>query len=84
MRLLHAETLEIYEFHGSKILPYAILNTQHELVHVQNKIDFVKIQKCCQQAALNGLTYVWVDTCCIRNIALLTISYGTGRCCRWK
>jgi len=29
---------------------------------------YEKIQYACEQAKRDGLNYVWVDTCCIRNV----------------
>lgn len=77
MRLLDTRTLKIHEFQGSQIPPYAILSHRWEEEEVtyqdlqsgpdvcQRRLGFAKIQKCCQQAVIDGLEYAWVDTCCI-------------------
>lgn len=32
---------------------------------IWNRRGFRKIERCCEQARLDGFTHVWVDTCCI-------------------
>jgi len=77
MRLIHAFTIDIYEFTGAEIPPYAILShiwTAWEVSFVDmqehhkaaiSKAGFNKIKMCCQKAASDGFGYVWIDTCCI-------------------
>lgn len=78
MRLLNSYTWEMREFiSDSDIPPYAILShtwgtTEDECSlkdweslpasEVCQKRGFFKIERCCQQAAEDGLEWVWVDT----------------------
>lgn len=75
MRLLNTSTLALEEFYGSAIPEYAILSHRwlDDEVSFQDlqsgraasKAGYAKIQRCCEQAADDGLGYAWVDTCCI-------------------
>ena len=79
MRLINVKTLELEEFHDANQVKYAILSHRWEdrevlfkdvsgaidYNRVRNMKGWYKIQQCCQQAALEGLEYAWVDTCCI-------------------
>ena len=74
MRLLNSSTLELEEFYGT--LPsYAILSHtwEKEAVsiedlsqeYIRQMLGYHKILSCCEQAFLDGIDYVWIDTCCI-------------------
>ncbi|KAF2195612.1 HET-domain-containing protein [Zopfia rhizophila CBS 207.26] len=77
MRLLHTKTLELSEFLGSNIPPYAILSHTWGAEEVSfddmngdrgttlTKAGYRKIRQCCDKALLDGFDYLWVDTCCI-------------------
>jgi hypothetical protein len=75
MRLINATTVRLEEFYGDAIPEYAILSHRwlDEEVSLQdfqsgagpNKAGYRKIQLCCEQAVRDGLSYAWVDTCCI-------------------
>lgn len=92
MQLLNSKTLELQEFIGSKTPPYAILSHKWEHDEVtfadmqkggyESKAGFNKIERCCERAADEDLDYVWVDTCCIRNVAQMIMPYKIGGCCR--
>jgi len=72
MRLINVATRELEEFWGSKRPNYAILSHtwEEEEVTFQNYREgnfekmkgYYKINRCCQQAAEEGLSYAWVDT----------------------
>jgi hypothetical protein len=95
MRLLQVETLEFREFYGSQMPPYAILSHRWEedevtyqdmqrgLLHVQNKLGFAKIQKCCEQAVEDGLGYAWVDTCCIDKSSSAELTEAINSMYQW-
>ncbi|KAI3342710.1 heterokaryon incompatibility protein-domain-containing protein [Ustulina deusta] len=88
MWLLNACSWEMKEFISHKQAPpYAVLSHtwgeeevsfrdwQHEpWEDVQRREGFGKIKNCCEQAAAEGLGWVWIDTCCIdkRSSAELT------------
>jgi hypothetical protein len=75
MRLLNVKTRTLEEFSGSGIPPYAILSHtwgQEEVVFQdlataghRLKHGYRKIEGCCQAAAEQHISYVWVDSCCI-------------------
>lgn len=74
MRLLNSVSLELKEFLGSDIPPYAILSHTwgEEEVTFQdiqnpavaaNKKGYAKIQGCSSQAIKDSIEWVWIDTC---------------------
>jgi hypothetical protein len=79
MWLLNARTLELELFYGESVPPYAILSHRwrdEEVLYqdlaerrddpsVQARTGLWKIRKTCELALVDGLGYVWVDTCCI-------------------
>ncbi|CAJ2512964.1 Uu.00g010830.m01.CDS01 [Anthostomella pinea] len=76
MRLINVETLELEEWIGEHIPPYAILShtwDEGEVVFkdwqdhdkAQTKAGYAKISLACEQTRKDNLTYLWVDTCCI-------------------
>ncbi|EUC30958.1 hypothetical protein COCCADRAFT_54829, partial [Bipolaris zeicola 26-R-13] len=77
MRLINCLTLELEEFFGSNIPPYAILshtwgNDEVTFLELplstpatQARAGYRKIEFTCQQAIRDKLNYAWVDTCCI-------------------
>jgi hypothetical protein len=77
MRLLNARTLQVEEFIGTDIPPYAILShtwtddevsfqdiTLHRSLAFE-KSGYRKIRWCAAQTLADGLTHCWADTCCI-------------------
>jgi len=42
-----------------------------------------KIQKCCEQAAKDGLPYAWVDTCCIDKTSSAELQEAINSMFRW-
>ncbi|EMD93874.1 hypothetical protein COCC4DRAFT_164276, partial [Bipolaris maydis ATCC 48331] len=77
MRLINCSTLELEEFFGSKVPPYAILshtwgNDEVTFMDLplyapatQARAGYQKIEFTCKQAIRDQLKYAWVDTCCI-------------------
>ena len=79
MWLLNVDTLELEEFIGNNIPPYAILShtwgseevsfsemkkTKYRK-YARLKKGFFKIEGCCAQAKKSGFAWAWVDSCCI-------------------
>ncbi|KIK94492.1 hypothetical protein PAXRUDRAFT_445493, partial [Paxillus rubicundulus Ve08.2h10] len=80
MRLLNVHTLELENFPGDPP-PYATISHRWGEVKdevsfqdilqlqaqpsVKNKPGFAKILGCTEQTKKHGLTYIWIDTCCI-------------------
>lgn len=75
MRLIKTKLLELSEFVGSDIPPYAILShtwgegevsfQEMERGDAQSKPGYDKIRRCCETAIADGFEYAWIDTCCI-------------------
>ncbi|KAI1111090.1 heterokaryon incompatibility protein-domain-containing protein [Nemania sp. NC0429] len=80
MRLINTTSLELKEFLGDPTNPrfprYAILSHTWEEEEVtfqdiqdldvaKKKAGFSKIARCCEIALDEGLSWAWVDTCCI-------------------
>lgn len=73
MRLINSSTYLFSEFTESPIEPYAIVShvwedtevsyedLQFQTVNEEQR--FYKIRKCCYQAQLDGIQWVWIDTC---------------------
>jgi hypothetical protein len=96
MRLLRNGTLRFEEYAEKKVPPYAILShawaADNQEVTFQemksgtgrDKSGYQKILFCQQQAARDGLSHFWVDSCCIRNVAQMTTPYNSKGSCRQK
>jgi len=77
MRLLDTETLELKDFFNREIPPYVILShtwgddevTYHDMLNstAEEKAGYSKLKGCCAQAAKDGYSYIWMDTCWYRS-----------------
>ncbi|KAK7468399.1 hypothetical protein VKT23_002914 [Stygiomarasmius scandens] len=78
MRLLHTETLQLKEFFGKDIPPYAALSHtweesqevsfqefQNPTEDVKKRSGYTKILEACRLSYRYGFQYIWIDTCCI-------------------
>jgi hypothetical protein len=98
MRLLQRKPngeLILCEFIGTDIPTYAILShtwgPDSEEVSFydigtgkdKRKIGYGKIQFCARQAAVDGLQYFWVDTCCIDKKNAVELSEALNSMFRW-
>jgi hypothetical protein len=94
MRLLNVRTLEIKEFIGADIPPYAILShtwgseevTFHDWQDISRaslKGGFAKIQGACNQALMDKLDYIWVDTNCIDKTSSAELSEAINSMFAW-
>ncbi|OTA90501.1 hypothetical protein M434DRAFT_45668, partial [Hypoxylon sp. CO27-5] len=93
MRLIHVHTRELEEYNGDFIPPYAILSHtwgKHEVTlqdlskpDLKGYQGYRKIEGCCQQAAKDGLYYVWIDTCCIDKSSSAELSEGVNSMFQW-
>jgi hypothetical protein len=76
MRLLNTSTLKLEEFFSRPIPPYVILShtwgdeevTYQDMQAMQaseleTKTGYSKLRGSCEQAANDGFTYIWLDTC---------------------
>ena len=92
MRLLNTNTLQLDEFH-SGIPLYAILShtwADDEVTFedigtpsAETKLGFLKIKRCCTQAASDGFEIVWIDTCCIDKRSSTELSEAMNSMYRW-
>ncbi|KAE8152639.1 heterokaryon incompatibility protein-domain-containing protein [Aspergillus avenaceus] len=94
MRLLNARTFQLEWFDGNHLRPeYAILShtwsTQEislQQLHSEaapRRWGYQKIDNCCRQALLDGLEYVWVDTCCIDQSSSAEVSEAISSMFEW-
>ncbi|APA15329.1 hypothetical protein sscle_14g100990 [Sclerotinia sclerotiorum 1980 UF-70] len=85
------------EFTSSEVPTYAILSHtwgEEEVVYQDlkksknksktiNKAGWRKIQFCTKQAAVDGLEYFWVDTCCIDKKNSVELNAAINSMFRW-
>lgn len=98
MRLLELTSqghLQLTEFIGDNIPPYAILShtwgADDEEVTFKNlaegtghsKAGYQKLWFCAEQASRNGLSYFWVDTCAIDKSSSTELSEAINSMFRW-
>jgi hypothetical protein len=98
MRLLQLrddDELSLVEFFDNDIPPYAILShtwgADHDEVTFKDLVDgagkskagYNKIRFCGKQAATNGLSYFWVDTCCIDKSSSAELTEALNSMFRW-
>lgn len=93
MRLLNAATFGLEEFFDDNLPDYAILSHRWQdgevsLQDMQNdtaskKAGYWKIKTCCEQAVKDGLTHVWVDTCCIDKASSAELTEAINSMYRW-
>ncbi|KAF5336684.1 hypothetical protein D9758_015678 [Tetrapyrgos nigripes] len=103
-RLIDTHSCQLVEFANSKdIPPYAIISHRwmnseevsfQEFTDLQEetmaKPDYQKILEACDQARIDNLRYLWIDTCCIdkgshadisRNIRCMYAYYQNAEVC---
>ena len=93
MRLLNATTLRLETFAPDEIPRYAILShrwTDDEVsfqeIHTkagQQKGAYAKIQGCCKVALGDGLSHIWIDTCCIDQSSSAELSEAINSMFQW-
>jgi hypothetical protein len=102
--LINTQTFELVDFKPDISIPhYAIMSHRwlkeeevdlwefkHPNEQTRNKSGYQKIIAACKQARLDGLDYLWVDSCCIDqkdpgdvhcNIKLMFAYYRNARIC---
>jgi hypothetical protein len=50
---------------------------------MKSKKGFAKVQGCCSQATLDGLHWVWIDTCCIDKQSSAELSEAINSMFKW-
>jgi len=93
MRLIETTKLELEEYFGSQVPPYAILSHTWGRGEVSlqefggekadEKFGYVKIKRCCEVAVAQGFKYAWVDTCCIDKSSSAELSEAINSMYRW-
>lgn len=93
MRLINTHTRQFEEFIGSQIPEYAILSHTWEEEEVtfkhysdgdyQGMKGYAKIDMTCHKAEEEGLSYAWVDTCCIDKSSSAELSEAINSMFRW-
>ncbi|KAF2451020.1 HET-domain-containing protein, partial [Karstenula rhodostoma CBS 690.94] len=94
MRLLSANSLQLHQFNDEgRLPPYAILShtwgdqevslSDLESDNISLKSGFRKIEQACKQALIDGLEFVWVDTCCIDKGSSAELSEAINSMFRW-
>ena len=97
MRLLHTETLNLHEFIGDEVPPYAILShrwgsvaeepTLRDLCESRmdcDKSGFRKVRSACSVAKDKyGMSYIWIDTCCINKERSAELSEAINSMFTW-
>ncbi|KAL1856497.1 hypothetical protein Daus18300_010654 [Diaporthe australafricana] len=97
MRLLNATTYSFHEYVGGDIPEYAILSHTWGEGEVtfndmrpgaqpetwKAKLGWDKIEKCCRQALIDSIQFVWVDTCCIDKSSSAELQEAINSMFRW-
>lgn len=94
MRLINAETIQLEEFTDNEVpVIYAILShtwgkdevsySDMKSPHAALKSGYRKIEYACQEASWNGISHVWVDTCCIDKSSSAELSEAINSMFRW-
>jgi hypothetical protein len=93
MRLINTKTHLFEEFIGDEIPGYAILShtwgegevTYQEYLQGTHKTKkgYRKIRKTCEIAAEAGISYTWVDTCCIDKRSSAELSEAINSMYHW-
>lgn len=93
MRLLHTTNIEIHEFFDVQTPPYAILShtwgtdeiTFQDIKsrNFHRNDGLLKVRESCRIARENGLTWIWIDTCCIDKTSSAELSEAINSMYRW-
>lgn len=94
MRLLDAETLQLHEYQGQDVPPYAILShtwgadevTFQDMQHqwsYRRKKGFSKLKGACKRAQMDGYKHIWIDTCCIDKSSSAELSEAINSMFSW-
>ena len=97
MRLIDTATFQLKEFPDERNVTYAILSHRWEegevlfnnmmshdaLQKAKTMKGFYKVEKCCRQAASEGIQYAWVDTCCIDKSSSAELQEAINSMYRW-
>jgi hypothetical protein len=94
MRLLDSASFRLYDFATCDVPQYVILSHTwgteevsfqdlQDLTKAKEKKGFSKLKRCCKKAQLNGLQWVWIDTCCIDKSSSAELSEAINSIYQW-
>ncbi|KAM0801607.1 heterokaryon incompatibility protein-domain-containing protein, partial [Usnea florida] len=93
MRLLNTESHTFQGFFDNSIPEYAILSHRWGDEEIsfqqfwkgrnQDSEGYAKVKRCCSLAQYRGVTWVWVDTCCIDKKSSAELSEAINSMYRW-
>ncbi|KAG8526418.1 uncharacterized protein KY384_000011 [Bacidia gigantensis] len=93
MFLVHTTSLELQEFHGVDVPPYAILShtwgkdevsfAQFQGEGREGLAGYGKIKASCAIAAEQHLKWMWIDTCCIDKKSSAELSEAINSMYKW-
>ncbi|KAF2092811.1 HET-domain-containing protein, partial [Rhizodiscina lignyota] len=95
IRLINTETLCLTLFMGEAIPEYAILSHTWEhdgelsfqdmtAIHQnQERPGYAKVFNTCKRARTDGISYVWIDSCCIDKTSSSELSEAINSMYRW-
>jgi hypothetical protein len=66
---------------GVKEILFQDIQGSHD--KIKTKAGYVKVQRCCAQAASGGFEYIWIDTCCIEKMNSAELSEAINSMFRW-
>jgi len=87
--------LQLQDFVGARIQPYAILSHTWGEGEVsfkdmrkyrdaaKRKAGYPKVQQCCEKAWSDGYQWVWIDTCCIDKRSSAELSEAINSMWNW-
>jgi hypothetical protein len=56
---------------------------RHQSTPLEKKAGYSKIRGSCKIAAQDGLTYIWIDTCCIDKISSAELTESINSMYKW-
>lgn len=68
---------------GEEEVVYRALKKGQDKSKTVNKARWRKIQFCAKQAAVDGLEYFWIDTCCIDKKNAVELGAAINSMFRW-
>lgn len=96
MRLLRTRNLELKEFYGSQVPPYAILShtwgddeitfqefTREDDSQIYYRKGYQKITKACERARRKKIEWIWIDTICIDKTSSAELSEAINSMFAW-
>ncbi|OTA95624.1 hypothetical protein M434DRAFT_28748 [Hypoxylon sp. CO27-5] len=96
MRLLNTESLELREFHGTAVPPYATLShtwVDGEEISFRDFVDlspstktksgYRKIRGACKIARQDGIDWIWIDTNCIDKASSAELTEAINSMYNW-